>query len=184
LRDYSNSTQKVEFSDITGLPKIEEKPVAFASARIVFKKRPASVSGFSWGWCTYWVAKRRAEMGQPVTWRGNARDWYENAKAQGYLVGSRPEVGAIYVTRAENSGGTRSGHVALVIEVNDAGVVLEEMNFTGFGKVSTRFLTYAELSTRRAGFIYSRAIIPSPDLVKFEAVTSTAAGVGDLLTNI
>lgn len=94
---------------------------------------------FPRGWCTWYVAQKRAEMGKPITWSGNAGSWATNAKRQGYAVSTTPQVGAIYVSTVENSRSCRGcGHVALVVEVRASTIVLSEMNYAGFNRISTR----------------------------------------------
>jgi surface antigen len=125
---------------IAGLPVIADKPL----------KDILPANKFPKGWCTSYLASKRR-----ITWRGNAGDWFEAAKAQGYEVGSEARIGAIYVTRAENSRGCRyCGHVAYVEDVGEAGVKLSEMNYVGFGKISYRTVSYEELAQKRVGFIY------------------------------
>ena len=49
-----------------------------AASGVLGGPRPASsatstvVNGWPWGQCTWYVALRRAEMGEPVTWGGDA----------------------------------------------------------------------------------------------------------------
>ena len=84
---------------------------------------------FPYGYCTYYVATRRL-----VTWRGNAIDWWWNARAAGRPEGSQPQVGAIQVSRD-----SWWGHVAFVEAVNGNGSwVVSEMNFTAWGYVDRR----------------------------------------------
>lgn len=102
-----------------------------------------SYSGFPAGYCTYYVAKKRGD----VTWRGNAGTWLNNAKAQGRATGNTPKAGAIVVT--PESGW---GHVGIVDSVNkDGSYNISEMNYAGFGKVSTRTLNS---NSNVKGFIY------------------------------
>jgi hypothetical protein len=103
---------------------------------------------FDWGYCTWWVAQRRA-----VTWRGNAIEWYGNAQAQGYAVGETPTPGAILVRRSAYWGGY--GHVAYVESVEGTTFTVSEMNVAGVGRLSTR--TYDMVSDPPpglVGFIY------------------------------
>lgn len=84
---------------------------------------------FEWGNCTWWVAQRRA-----VTWLGNGGEWYANAQAQGYAVGSQPMPGAILV----RGGSSGYGHVAYVESVDGTSFTISEMNVAGLGQLSTR----------------------------------------------
>jgi surface antigen len=99
---------------------------------------------FDWGYCTWWVAQRRA-----VTWRGNAIEWYGNAQAQGYAVGDTPAPGAILVRRSATWGGY--GHVAYVESVEGNTFTVSEMNVAGVGRLSTR--TYDMVSDPPPGFV-------------------------------
>jgi CHAP domain-containing protein/LysM domain-containing protein len=103
--------------------------------------------GYSWGWCTWYVATRR-----PVTWRGNAIDWYRNAAAMGFPVGSQPRAGAIMVDTESPSG---LGHVAYVEQVNpDGSWLISEMHYVGFGITDQRLIKPGQLNGVLIGFIY------------------------------
>lgn len=89
-------------------------------------------NGYAYGYCTWYVASRRSI---PSYW-GNAADWYYNAQASGFSVGSAPEVGAIAWT-----GAGYFGHVAYVTGFNprNGTVTISEMNASaGWGRVDTR----------------------------------------------
>jgi N-acetylmuramoyl-L-alanine amidase len=81
-----------------------------------------SGNGYSFGYCTYYVATRR---NIPSNW-GNADQWYYNAQASGFSVGSQPIPGAIAWT-----GGGYYGHVAYVEGVSGGMVTVSEMNYNG-----------------------------------------------------
>lgn len=100
-------------------------------------------NNFPYGWCTWYVASRRY-----VPWSGNAGDWYFNAQAMGYAVGSVPQPGAIVVLRE-----SWWGHVAIVEAVYGNSFLISEMNgIAGWGRVSTRILSVND--GRIVGFIY------------------------------
>lgn len=85
---------------------------------------------YAYGYCTYYVASRR---GVPGYW-GNANQWYYNAQASGYSVGSTPVPGAIAWT-----GAGYYGHVAYVESVSGGMVTISEMNFNGnWNRVTSR----------------------------------------------
>jgi LysM repeat protein len=108
-------------------------------------KYPAT--GFPWGWCTWYVATRR-----PVPWRGNAIDWYHNAAAMGFPVGSQPRVGAILVDRESLIG---LGHVAYVETVYaDGSFLISEMDYGMFGVTDQRLIKPGQLNGVLVGFIY------------------------------
>ncbi|MGA8923497.1 MAG: CHAP domain-containing protein [Candidatus Dormiibacterota bacterium] len=103
--------------------------------------------GFPWGWCTWYVATRR-----PVPWRGNAIEWYGNARAMGFPVGSKPQAGAIMVTTESPIG---LGHVAYVEQVNgDGSWLVSEMHYVAFGVTSQRVIRPGQLGGALIGFIY------------------------------
>jgi surface antigen len=83
-------------------------------------------NGYDYGYCTWYVANRRAEIGKPVPSNlGNAYSWYRAAAAAGLPTGFTPQVGAVMV----NEGGN---HVAVVEQVNDDGSFwISEMNSHG-----------------------------------------------------
>lgn len=91
---------------------------------------PFSGNGYSTGYCTFYVASRR---GVPSNW-GNANQWYYNAQASGFSVGSSPVPGAIAWT-----GAGYYGHVAYVESVSGGMVTVSEMNYNGnWNKVTKR----------------------------------------------
>ncbi len=106
---------------------------------------PYPATGFPVGWCTWYVATWRN-----VTWRGDAGWWYDNARSQGYPVGSQPKVGAIMVTWE-----SYLGHVAYVEAVNaDGSWTVSEMNYVAFDVIDWRTIKPGQLGTRLVGFIY------------------------------
>jgi len=89
-----------------------------------------SGNGYAFGYCTYYVATRR---NIPANW-GNANQWYYNAQASGFKVGSSPIPGAIAW-----SGAGYYGHVAYVESVSGGMVTVSEMNYNGnWDRVTTR----------------------------------------------
>jgi LysM repeat protein len=106
---------------------------------------PYPATGFSQGWCTWYVATKRN-----VTWRGDAGYWYANASAAGYPVGPTPKVGSIMVTWE-----SYLGHVAYVESVNaDGSWVVTEMNYVQFNVINERTIKPGQLGGRLVGFIY------------------------------
>lgn len=107
-------------------------------------------NGYDYGWCTWHAANRRIQIGRPIpTNLGNAISWLSAARAAGLAVGSVPKDGAVlYHT---NIGGL--GHVAFVEKVNDDGTVLvSDMNYPIWGKVTFRTLSPSEATSYR--YIY------------------------------
>lgn len=89
----------------------------------------AGGDGYAYGYCTYYAAARRAQIGKPIpsNW-GNASSWAYFAAAQGYGVGTVPRVGSIM----QNGGGL--GHVAIVEAVKPGvSITISEMNGYRFG---------------------------------------------------
>jgi surface antigen len=85
-------------------------------------------NGYDFGFCTWYVANRRAQAGDPVPANlGDASTWDSRAAAGGLPVDHHPSVGAAVVT--SHSG---AGHVAYVEQVNaDGSIWVSEMNSHG-----------------------------------------------------
>lgn len=83
-------------------------------------------NGYDYGWCTWYVSNRRAELGRPVPNNlGNAYSWYAVANRAGLATGNTPQPGAVAV----NQGGN---HVSVVEVVNEDGSFwISEMNASG-----------------------------------------------------
>jgi len=95
-------------------------------------------NGYSYGYCTYYVASRRSV---PSSW-GNANQWLYRARASGFSTGSVPVAGAIAW-----SGAGYYGHVAYVESVNGNLVNISEMNFNGnWNRVTTRTVSAGSFS--------------------------------------
>lgn len=89
---------------------------------------------YAWGNCTWWVAERRSQVGQPIpgSW-GNAAAWAVRAARDGYTVDHRPAPGSIMQT-PYSAGGL--GHVAFVEKVDQDGTwYISEMNVVGLDVV-------------------------------------------------
>ena len=107
-------------------------------------------NGFTYGYCTWWVANKRY-----VPWRGNAAQWWWNARPFGFAEGSTPRAGAIMVMGI--SGTSPQGHVAYVESVNPGGsFVVSEMNWWGVPGGGWGRVDYRTVTTLRGvlGFIY------------------------------
>ena len=89
-----------------------------------------TATGYAYGQCTAYVAKRRPI---PQNW-GNARDWVRNAKAVGFTTGPNARPGAIGQTTAG-----RYGHVVYVEKVENGQVYVSEMNYVGWNRISYRW---------------------------------------------
>jgi surface antigen len=131
---------------------------------------------FDWGYCTWWVARRRA-----VPWNGNAVEWFANAQAMGYATGDRPLPGAILVRRSATWSGF--GHVAYVESVEGTRFTVSEMNVDYVGELTT---TTYDLATKPPtgllGFVYWRyAPEPPPAEPPAEQPRGRDRGQGNLI---
>ena len=103
---------------------------------------------FPYGQCTWWAA-----YNQPVTWGGDARDWFANASDAGVATSALPSVGAIVAYRP---GGLYSelGHVAIVVAVREGSYRVSEMHAPEWGVVSEREIAWPDPHV--LGFIPAR----------------------------
>lgn len=83
-----------------------------------------SLSWWASGNCTWYVASQR-----PVGYWNDASSWLWQAQRDGWATGTTPQVGAI---------AWEPNHVSLVIAVNGSNITVSEMNYKGYGVVSTR----------------------------------------------
>ncbi len=83
-------------------------------------------NGYDYGFCTWYVANRRQQIGRPVPANlGDAYSWLYIAQAQGLPTGSEPRVGAVAVN-------TAGDHVSVVEVVKaDGSFWVSEMNSSG-----------------------------------------------------
>lgn len=88
-------------------------------------------NGYDYGYCTWYAAQRRAQLGKPVPANlGDAYTWVYRAASFGMPTGGAPAVGAVAM---KHSGAP--GHVAVVEAVNgDGSFWISEMN--SYGQVS------------------------------------------------
>lgn len=127
---------------------------------------------FDAGYCTAWVARRRA-----VPWNGNAIEWYANAQALGFAVGTVPVPGAILVRQSATWGAY--GHVAYVESVHGNSFTVSEMNVNQVGELTTATHDFSGgLPANVIGFVYWRygpvpAAVPRPP----EGGASATSGV-------
>lgn len=100
-------------------------------------------NGYDFGYCTWWVAKLRADAGNPLPDNlGNASTWAIRAQQFGIPVGTTPEVGAAVVTSTTADYG--QGHVAYVTAVHLNGTItISEMNRIGWDIADTRVIPSA-----------------------------------------
>lgn len=110
-----------------------------------------AVAGWPWGQCTWYVALRRAQMGEPVTWGGNAWEWLANADAQAKPTTSMPLPGEIVVYRRGGPYDPLDGHVALVVAITPTSYTVSEANYYGLSVIDTRSIAWPDPHV--AGFI-------------------------------
>lgn len=92
---------------------------------------------YAYGYCTWYVYERRAELGKPIggMW-GDAKAWTYNARAASFAINRTPAPGAILV---DPNAAPPYGHVAVVESVNaDGSVTVSEMNYVGWAIISSR----------------------------------------------
>lgn len=89
---------------------------------------------YPYGWCTWYAKDRRPDIPNQL---GNADAWYEGAAAQGYSVGLTPKAGAVGVAIGYM-------HVVYIEKVKGNQVYVSEMNYEGFGVVSSRWTSASE----------------------------------------
>src|SRR2546429_6439331 len=134
-------------------PPLVGRPMARTVARVSSSAAaPASGggNGFSYGYCTWWVAHKRY-----IPWRGNAAQWWWNARPFGFAEGATPRAGAVMVMGV--SGTSPQGHVAYVESVNPNGSFLvSEMNWWGVPGGGWNRVDYRTVTSMRGilGFIY------------------------------
>ncbi len=109
-----------------------------------------SGNGYDYGYCTWWAANRRAQIGRPIPSNlGNASTWKILAQRAGFGVGNAPQPGAVIWTPPHDY----YGHVGFVESVNpDGSVVVSEMNVVGWGRVDTKTLSPEQAAGY--GYIY------------------------------
>lgn len=79
------------------------------------------------GYCTWYAKSKRPDIPNSL---GNANTWFVRAQALGLPTGTEPKAGAI---------GQQGMHVVYIEKVNPGGTVtISEMNYKGFGIVSSR----------------------------------------------
>lgn len=109
----------------------------------VLQGAPYPTSTFPFGQCTWWVA-----LNHPVTWSGNAADWWQNSPASQHR--SSPAAGEI-VVYGPGHGYSTFGHVAVIIAVNQSGFVVSEMNYLSVAVVDERQAPWPDAAVE--GFI-------------------------------
>ena len=133
---------------------------------------PTGVSGGNYdaSQCTCLVQLRRMQHGDPMPWfsgdAGNAKNWADTARAQGYAVGTVPALYSVLVLQpgAEYADQT-NGHVAFVTQVNDDGSFLVDDRDWGSSDRHNAANFYTDPALNKDGepntqFIYFPGILP------------------------
>lgn len=94
--------------------------------------RWSSNNKFAYGNCTYYVANHKN-----VTWRWNANQWLNNARAVWVPTWTQPVAGAI-ISFKWSWYNPYYGHVWLVSEVGDDYIIVKDMNYRRFNEVTVR----------------------------------------------
>lgn len=105
-------------------------------------------NGYSYGYCTWHVANRRAAIGRPIPRNlGNAVTWASIAASAGLNVDSKPRAGSVlWHKNTYIAGGL--GHVGFVEKINpDGSAYVSDMNYPFWGSVTYRTLTADEFSS-------------------------------------
>lgn len=123
-------------------PRLVTSTSVSSAARISAASAAVAGNKYDYGYCTWYVYNKRAQIGRPVgSFWGNAVSWASYARSSGYVVNNTPEVGAVL----QNGGGY--GHVAFVESVGaDGSVTVSEMNYAGWNVVSTRTISAGQAS--------------------------------------
>lgn len=117
------------------IPNGQQPALAVSRASYSFNfNLSGGYNGYDRGFCTWYVANRRAEIGRPIpAGLGNASTWDDRAPAAGLTVNRTPSFGAAVVTSQRGA-----GHVAFVERVNaDGSIWVSEMNSRGFESMDT-----------------------------------------------
>jgi surface antigen len=133
----------------SAVPPTSRPAIRVAQSRAVSPVSGAG-NGFTYGYSTWWVAHKRY-----IPWRGNAAQWWWNARLFGFSEGSTPRAGAIMVMGVSST--SPEGHVAYVQSVYAGGsFVVSEMNWWGVPGGGWGRVDYRTVTSMRGvlGFIY------------------------------
>ena len=104
-------------------------------------------NGYSYGYCTWHAANRRAAIGKPIPRNlGNAVTWASVAAQAGLAVGTTPRAGdVLWHKNTYIAGGF--GHVGFVEKVNsDGSILVSDMNYGGWNVVTNRTIPPSEFN--------------------------------------
>ena len=143
-------------AEITGIQAGERIIIPNGQQPVVKSTYAASTSSYAWGttaiygsngydygYCTWWVAERRIQVGDPLPSNlGNASSWPYIARMAGLAEGNTPKLYAAAVTSTVGE-----GHVVFVEAVNrDGSIVISEMNHEGWAVKDTQTIDAATAS--------------------------------------
>lgn len=131
-RYASQAVVTIPTTSVNGRVVAELSGIKVTSLTPIEPGAPYPTTGFPFGQCTWWAA-----LNVPVSWSGNAWQWWANSPASRHS--STPARGDIVVYGTDYPGSNGYGHVAVVIGVKSANQFdVSEMNFVGTGIVDER----------------------------------------------
>ena len=120
----SSQSQVVEQSTTVSTPSNSSSSSSSSSSSAASNNARYNASSYPVGECTWGVKSQQSWVGP---YWGNANQWVASARAEGFSVGTTPQVGAVAVW----VGGTY-GHVALVTAVESStNIQVSESNYMG-----------------------------------------------------
>lgn len=120
----SSQSQVVEQTTTVSTPSISSSSSSSSSSSAASNNARYNASSYPVGECTWGVKSQVSWVGP---YWGNANQWVASARAEGFSVGTTPQVGAVAVW----VGGTY-GHVALVTAVESStNIQVSESNYMG-----------------------------------------------------
>ena len=120
----SSQSQVVEQSTTVSTPSNSSSSSSSSSSSAASNNARYNASSYPVGECTWGVKSQLSWVGP---YWGNANQWVASARAEGFSVGTTPQVGAVAVW-----GGGAYGHVALVTAVESStNIQVSESNYMG-----------------------------------------------------
>ena len=120
----SSQSQVVEQSTTVSTPSNSSSSSSSSSSSAASNNARYDASSYPVGECTWGVKSQLSWVGP---YWGNANQWVASARAEGFSVGTTPQVGAVAVW-----GGGAYGHVAVVTAVESStNIQVSESNYLG-----------------------------------------------------
>ncbi len=160
----ANAQQIIAFNDaeVNGLPVGENiivpdgakpapvtRPLRFSDRTFAFGTTQPLYggNGYSYGYCTWYAANRRAAIGRPIPRNlGHAVTWASLASRSGLVVAENPIAGAV-IWHKNTYIANGYGHVAFVESINaDGSAYIADMNWAGWNRVTYRTIQPAEFN--------------------------------------